>query len=1131
MFGNGVTVQEILQEVKEGGGFLQQHRHYQSNKQLYLLHPDKHNKILENLTMFMAQVSHCYPEQLSSFPQEIIDILKTHATVLNPEMRMTFCKSLILLRNKSLLAPTDLLSLFFELLQCQDKQLRKFLQAHIITDIKNVNNKRKNSELNSTLQTFMYNILKDSNTVAAKMSLDVMIELYKKNVWNDAKTVNVITNTCFSKTTKVMVAALKFFLGSEEDEESDDESDDDGPSVRDVMTANKFNKKTRKRKKNMDKVKSVVKKSKKKNQNKVNFNFSALHLIHDPQSFAEKLYKHVDKMTERFEVKLMVLNLISRLIGVHQLFLFNFYPLLQRFIKPHQREVTKILQFAAQATHELIPPDVLEPVMMTIANNFITESNSSEVITVGLNTIREMCVRCPLMMNEDLLHDFSQYKNYKDKSVILASRALIVLYRNVNPAMLMRKDRGKPTEATREIVVKQYGELDNKDFIPGAEKLKKGEEEDSANDGWATDEEEQDDSDGSWIDVHHSSDEEGVLEEHKTCTFLEDFNVATTRIAEAAKNKETANHLPEVKKCIADLKTFLKSFDQELKSSATFVFWRQYMDIVQILLQFISAEREGLWQLHLSSFARMLPWMAVYDHINYLRWGTVYLSDMYQLATTAPVVFDEFEKGNFVVKESDGKFNQVSADLALEHVSKLGSGPSTTKAEPEHKESGKKRMEKDEEDVLHLVNQFTRFKVFDRNESERICISTNDVAPPDVAKDLLHAESNGKKVVETFINERLTDKTRSLYDRVSKQNSKTFAAMSKSKPVVKDRRQKSVKAERGIFRRLLVASEGGRKVDLKQVLSYELTEVPYTLSNADGTIRTTDKAALAHILADEYTETCLPAANGKSTCCIIDGMALVQSIGNPARCTSFGDLSDTFVRSVHSCLTDSCTRVDVPFDHYCTLPAFHAVTGCDSTSQFAGHGKKKAWQAYIKDPTVLNQFGRAEVSERLMSNAEKFVDTNENDLMTVEEKRKVAAEVTQSRILSQEDFKKIKIAQLAKHVDPAHPKNKSSSLKDVKVSTSGGELVSLSDIERVHRRPRHDKESRLATVMGGREGREKFGKAQKRSNPHASTTDKEKSKKKAFMMIKHKLKHKQKRSFRDKQIALKKSLLKQKRSK
>ena len=34
--------------------------------------------------------------------------------------------------------------------------------------------------------------------------------------------------------------------------------------------------------------------------------------------FAEKLFKHLEKSKERFEVKLMMLNLISRLIGVHK---------------------------------------------------------------------------------------------------------------------------------------------------------------------------------------------------------------------------------------------------------------------------------------------------------------------------------------------------------------------------------------------------------------------------------------------------------------------------------------------------------------------------------------------------------------------------------------------------------------------------------------------------------------------------------------------------------------------------------------------------------------------------------------------------------------------------------------------
>ena len=83
----------------------------------------------------------------------------------------------------------------------------------------------------------------------------------------------------------------------------------------------------------------------------------------------------------------------------------------------------------------------IEAVLMTIANNFITERNTSEVIAVGLNSIREICARCPLAMNEDLLGDLVQYKTYKDKAVSTAAKSLIQLFRLKNPEMLARKDR------------------------------------------------------------------------------------------------------------------------------------------------------------------------------------------------------------------------------------------------------------------------------------------------------------------------------------------------------------------------------------------------------------------------------------------------------------------------------------------------------------------------------------------------------------------------------------------------------------------------------------------------------------------------------------------------------------------
>uniref|UniRef100_A0A8C4MK30 Protein SDA1 n=1 Tax=Equus asinus TaxID=9793 RepID=A0A8C4MK30_EQUAS len=456
--------------------FLQQYNHYKSNVEIFKLQPNKPSKELAELVMFMAQIGHCYPEHLSNFPQELKDLLSYNHTVLDPDLRMT-------------------------------------LYTHIVTDIKNINAKHKNNKVNIVLQNFMYTMLRDSNATAAKISLDVMIELYRRNIWNDAKTVNVITTACFSKVTKILVAALTFFLGKDEEEkqDSDSESEDDGPTARDLLVQYATGKKSSKHKKRLEKAMKVLKKQKKKKKPEV-FNFSAIHLIHDPQDFAEKLLKQLESSKERFEVKMMLMNLISRLVGIHELFLFNFYPFVQRFLQPHQREVTKILLFAAQASHHLVPPEIIQSLLMTVANNFVTDKNSGEVMTVGINAIKEITARCPLAMTEELLQDLAQYKSHKDKNVMMSARTLIQLFRTLNPQMLQKKFRGKPTEASIEARVQEYGELDAKDYIPGAEILEvEKEEENAENDeeGWeSTSLSEESDADGEWVDVHHSSDEE-----------------------------------------------------------------------------------------------------------------------------------------------------------------------------------------------------------------------------------------------------------------------------------------------------------------------------------------------------------------------------------------------------------------------------------------------------------------------------------------------------------------------------------------------------------------------------------------------------------------------------------------------
>ena len=469
--------------------FQQQLRHFNSTLAVFELSPEKvdnlkthyrvicqlftfqFNESLDELVMFLAQVAKCYQAELAEFPATLVTLLERHATVLDGNMRLSFCRALILLRNKGLIAPVELHKLFFHLLRCQDKSLRSFLKDNIVNDIKNINAKSKDQKLNAALQSYMFTMLRDPATIAAKTSLDVMISLYKKNVWRDAKTVNVIASACFSKITKIMVTATKFFLGSDDDDDEDEEEDDDElPTLKEVTMQNRFNKKTRKREKYLENIRKAHKKKKKKSQAASN-NFSALHLVHDPQDFAEKLFKKLEGMTERFEVKVMLLELVSRLMGTHQLLLLNFHSYIARFLSPHQREVVRLLQFTAQAAHELLPPDGVEPSLKAIVSNFVTERNSAEVMAVGLNAVRELCARCPLVMTDELLQDLAEYKTYKDKGVMMASRSLITLFRSIAPELLHKKDRGRPTEATTLARMKQFGEADVLDHIPGAEIL------------------------------------------------------------------------------------------------------------------------------------------------------------------------------------------------------------------------------------------------------------------------------------------------------------------------------------------------------------------------------------------------------------------------------------------------------------------------------------------------------------------------------------------------------------------------------------------------------------------------------------------------------------------------------------
>lgn len=57
----------------------------------------------------------------------------------------------------------------------------------------------------------------------------------------------------------------------------------------------------------------------------------------------------------------------------------------------------------AQACHDLVPPEWLQPVIRHLCNQFVHDRARPEEICVGLKTVREICMRMPLIMNEEML--------------------------------------------------------------------------------------------------------------------------------------------------------------------------------------------------------------------------------------------------------------------------------------------------------------------------------------------------------------------------------------------------------------------------------------------------------------------------------------------------------------------------------------------------------------------------------------------------------------------------------------------------------------------------------------------------------------------------------------------------------
>ena len=427
--------------------------------------------------------------------------------------------------------------------------------------------------------------------------------------------------------------------------------------------------------------------------------------------------------------------------------------------------------------------------------------------------------------------------------------------------------------------------------------------------------------------------------------------------------KSKKNIVQKANSATKELETVMKMFEtfrkEEKARSQMFAFWDEYIRMVIMLLQFVKAERTRNWHLHLQSVSAMIPYFFAHDRPNYARWLPVYVADMQQLQQKHPEVYKEFVEGQHAISRSSQPFASVWTDMALEQSINLDSkskagiigisqnaealrrwfltcheraslttavkhmcriGDSDRVGTHVHKEGAPKRVERDENDVQKILSCFKSGLMKDpfSEDCESLCnVATGVVLPTAVADELLKADTKGKEQMKGYIQDRLNSSNTSIWETIPCLKIKTFSCLTK-KTATKSANEKLeiVSEDRDLFGRLLIVANV-RQVNLREILSFELSSVPYSLAHTDGTLRKTNKSVLMQILEKNVTveprlTTEMPTVH------VFDAMAIVQMMRFAAAST-FGEMATKYFEFITSFFRQGCQRVDVVFDQYWQL--------------------------------------------------------------------------------------------------------------------------------------------------------------------------------------------------------------------
>ena len=245
----------------------------------------------------------------------------------------------------------------------------------------------------------------------------------------------------------------------------------------------------------------------------------------------------------------------------------------------------------------------------------------------------------------------------------------------------------------------------------------------------------------------------------------------------------------------------------QAKKIPQFQFWNMTLKFELLILILVRSFRQSDFTLYLSALMAITPWMFALDRTNYARWLPVHIRDMAELPNKHPHVYKEFTSGGkFTVQKTANAFSSIPLDQAHEQNNELIKGEGGVIGITENPnallrwmvagpELARMVAEFERVEEEHLPNQTrnphheqsrasqVRFTChvqslvstieelgnpFEEESIDLISLVSKDIADPAMKATLDKIESVGKDQYESFIKERITERSKPIDDSISR---------------------------------------------------------------------------------------------------------------------------------------------------------------------------------------------------------------------------------------------------------------------------------------------------------------------------------------------------------------------------